>query len=82
MLATLSAAAWWEIAAGLVATLLRVAVSLLIAMLWAVPVGILVGIHPRLAAVWQPVFQVTASGPATALFSGVQLVFLYFPWWP
>jgi|SRR5215469_557282 len=50
------------------ATFLRVEVTLLIATVWTVPAGVLIGMNARLAAVVQPIVQVVASVPATALF--------------
>jgi NitT/TauT family transport system permease protein len=49
-------------------TLVRVEVTLLIAALWTVPVGVAIGLNAKLAAIAQPVVQVVASVPATALF--------------
>jgi NitT/TauT family transport system permease protein len=53
---------------GAGATILRVNVSLLIAAAWTIPAGVAIGFHPRLARILQPVTQVAASVPATALF--------------
>ncbi len=53
---------------GAGATFLRVNVSLAIAAAWTIPVGVMIGFNPRLARVLQPVIQVVASVPATALF--------------
>ena len=50
------------------ATLSRVVLSLLIAVLWTVPVGVAIGFNPRLARIAQPFAQIAASVPATALF--------------
>jgi NitT/TauT family transport system permease protein len=50
------------------ATLLRVTISLLIALAWTVPTGVAIGFHPRLARYAQPFAQIAASVPATALF--------------
>jgi len=50
------------------ATFLRVEFTLLIAALWTVPAGVAIGLNARLAAVIQPIVQVVASVPATALF--------------
>jgi NitT/TauT family transport system permease protein len=50
------------------ATFLRVALSLLIALAWTVPAGVAIGFHPRLARYAQPLAQIAASVPATALF--------------
>jgi NitT/TauT family transport system permease protein len=53
---------------GAGATFLRVNASLLIASAWTIPVGVAIGFNPRLARILQPVSQVAASVPATALF--------------
>lgn len=53
---------------GAGATYLRVNLTLLIAAAWTVPVGVLIGLNPRLARFLQPIIQVVASIPATALF--------------
>jgi NitT/TauT family transport system permease protein len=50
------------------ATFLRVELTLLLATLWTVPAGVMIGSNARLSAVLQPVVQVVASVPATALF--------------
>ncbi|HEY6465671.1 MAG TPA: ABC transporter permease subunit [Candidatus Acidoferrales bacterium] len=49
-------------------TLVRVELTLLIAALWTVPVGVMIGMNAKLAAIAQPIVQVVASVPATALF--------------
>ena len=68
MLLALPAADWVAIAVGLLATLARVAAALVIALAWTIPVGLAIGTNERLARWLQPVVQVTASVPATALF--------------
>jgi NitT/TauT family transport system permease protein len=42
--------------------------SIAIAAAWTIPVGVAIGFHPRLARILQPITQVVASVPATALF--------------
>jgi NitT/TauT family transport system permease protein len=59
--------------AGAGATFLRVVVSLAVGALWTIPVGVAIGTHPRLARVAQPIAQIAASLPATALFPVVLL---------
>ena len=61
---------------GAGATFLRVELSLLLAALWTIPVGVFVGLRPRLSAVAQPIAQIAASVPATALFPVVLLVLI------
>ncbi len=58
---------WLSIGSGIFATALRVFISLAIAMLWTIPLGYAIGSNPRLAKWLQPVVQVVASLPATAL---------------
>jgi NitT/TauT family transport system permease protein len=53
---------------GALATFLRVNVSLVLAAAWTIPVGVAIGFHPRLARIAQPLAQIAASVPATALF--------------
>jgi NitT/TauT family transport system permease protein len=76
MLANLSMAEIRGILLGAGATFLRVELVLALAALWTVPVGVAVGLRPRLAAVAQPIAQIAASVPATALFPIVLLVLI------
>jgi NitT/TauT family transport system permease protein len=57
-----------EIVKGALATFFRVNVALLLASAWTIPVGVAIGFHPRLARIAQPLAQIAASVPATALF--------------
>ncbi len=61
---------------GAGATLLRVLLSLFLATLWTVPAGVAIGFHPRLARIAQPLAQIAASVPATALFPVLLLLLL------
>jgi NitT/TauT family transport system permease protein len=61
---------------GAGATLLRVAFTLLLAGLWTIPVGVIVGLRPKLSAIAQPLAQIAASVPATALFPIILLVLI------
>jgi NitT/TauT family transport system permease protein len=76
MLATLTGPDLGEIFRGAGATFLRVEFTLVLAGLWTIPVGVYVGLRPRLAAVAQPIAQVAASVPATALFPIVLLALI------
>jgi len=53
---------------GAAATFLRVNAALLLSALWTIPVGVTIGLNPRLARVVQPLAQILASVPATAFF--------------
>src|SRR5580704_11890957 len=57
-----------ELLKGAGATFLRVNASLLIASAWTIPTGVAIGFHPRLARIAQPLAQIAASYPATAIF--------------
>ncbi len=72
-------AQWAIIGLGLIATLLRVVVALLIALGWTIPVGVAIGTNRRVAAVLQPLVQIAASVPATALFPVLLLFILDMP---
>jgi NitT/TauT family transport system permease protein len=53
---------------GAAATFLRVNASLLMSALWTIPVGVAIGLNSRLSRVVQPVAQVMASIPSSALY--------------
>jgi NitT/TauT family transport system permease protein len=62
--------------AGAGATFLRVELTLALAGLWTIPAGVIVGLNPRLSAVAQPIAQIAASVPATALFPIILLMLI------
>ena len=74
LLTGLNHAEFLELGSGLVATFLRVALALLIGAAWTIPVGVWIGFNPRLARIAQPLAQIAASVPATALFPVVLLI--------
>ena len=61
---------------GAGATFLRVEFTILLATLWTLPVGVFVGLRPRLSAIAQPIAQIAASVPATALFPIILLALI------
>ncbi len=65
-----------EAALGLAATFLRVNITLLLGALWTIPVGVAIGFNRRLARIAQPLAQIAASVPATALFPVVLLLLI------
>jgi NitT/TauT family transport system permease protein len=67
----LSSIAW-----GAGATFLRVIFTLFLAGLWTVPIGVLIGLKPKVAALAQPIVQILASVPATALFPVILLILI------
>jgi NitT/TauT family transport system permease protein len=74
MLVALSSGEIRGIVRGGGATFLRVEATLVLAGLWTIPVGVFVGLRPRLSALVQPLAQIAASVPATALFPVVLLM--------
>ncbi len=73
MLIALTPNEWVEVIKGVMATFLRVAAALAIALVWTIPVGVLIGSNRRAADFLQPIVQITASVPATALFPVIVL---------
>lgn len=57
-----------EILTGAGATFLRVNAALFLGALWTVPAGVAIGTNPRLSQLMQPLVQIAASIPATAIF--------------
>jgi NitT/TauT family transport system permease protein len=65
-----------QLVLGLGATFLRVAAALVIGAAWTIPVGVWIGFNPRIARIAQPLAQIAASVPATALFPVVLLILI------
>jgi len=74
-LAKLDGADYRELLRSAGLTFLRVNLALIIGAIWTVPVGVAIGFSPRFARIMQPLVQLAASIPATALFP-VILLFL------
>lgn len=57
-------------------TFLRVMLGTLIGTLWTVPVGVAIGLSPKLARFAQPLVQIAASFPANMVFPFITLFYL------
>jgi len=57
-------------------TLGRVMIAVLLGALWTIPVGVWIGLNPRIAKVLQPIIQIAASFPANMLFPFITILFL------
>ena len=68
LLAHLPSSEWARLGLAGGATLGRVLISTVVGTAWAVPVGMAIGLSPRLSRLLQPVVQVMASFPAPMLF--------------
>jgi NitT/TauT family transport system permease protein len=76
VLTALSSSGLRSILWGAGATFLRVEATLVFAGLWTIPVGVYIGLRPKLSAIAQPIAQIAASVPATALFPIVLLALI------
>jgi NitT/TauT family transport system permease protein len=76
MLSGIAAHEWLATLGNAGLTLLRVNGTLLIASAWTIPVGVAIGFEPKLARIAQPLAQIAASVPATALFPIVLLAII------
>lgn len=75
MLRLLNWSDWQNVITGAIWTSVRVFTALVLSLLWTIPVGVIIGRNPKLAQILQPLVQIAASVPATALFP-VLLLFL------
>ena len=76
LMTELTSAELVELARGAGATVLRVSAALALGAAWAIPASVKIGFNPRLARVAQPLAQIAASIPATALFPVALLVLI------
>ena len=79
MLSAVRSTQWIQIGYDAGATLTRVTIALLLALVWTIPAGVLIGGNQRTARWCQPLVQIAASVPATALFPVVLFVVLRWP---
>ena len=70
---------WGRVGVSAAATLVRTTIALVIAAAWTVPAGVAIGTNPRWARRLQPIVQITASIPATAVFPVLLLALLTIP---
>ncbi|MBA3823630.1 MAG: ABC transporter permease subunit [Ktedonobacterales bacterium] len=68
LLAQVSVHDWGQILLGGLLTFLRTVVTLALGLAWTLPLGVVIGTNPKWSRRLQPVVQVVASIPATALF--------------
>ena len=68
MLRHVSKGEWVAIAKGTGLTSVRVVTAIILGTLWTVPVGLAIGLSPKLSRLLQPIVQIAASFPAPMLF--------------
>ena len=59
---------WLHLFSSTAASFLRVVIAVVLASLWTIPMGVMIGRHPRWVMVLQPVIQMAASFPAPMIF--------------
>lgn len=79
LLVQVSLPTWGELLVATLATWLRTVAALAIGIAWTVPIGVAIGLSPRWSRRLQPVVQVIASIPATALFPILLLALVGLP---
>lgn len=68
LLSLMPLSSWKQVAIGALFTAIRVFIVLVISLIITVPIGVSIGRNPKLAQFLQPIVQIAASVPATALF--------------
>lgn len=68
LLRNMAVSEFLRLLAGAGLTFARVNVALILGSVWTIPVGVAIGFNPRLSQLAQPLAQIAASFPATALF--------------
>ena len=76
LLMQLSKNEWGRILPSVGYSFLRVIAAQIIALIWTVPVGVAIGMNKKIANILQPIIQVVASIPATALFPVILIYFM------
>nr|BBH92076.1 ABC transporter permease [Thermogemmatispora argillosa] len=79
LLAQVPLATWGRLVLAAGATWLRTLAALAIGTLWTVPVGVAIGLSPRWSRRLQPLVQIVASIPATALFPALLALLVALP---
>jgi NitT/TauT family transport system permease protein len=75
---TLTGGEWIQLLRSTGATFSRVIIAVALASLWTIPIGVMIGRHPRWSRFLQPVIQMAASFPAPMIFPVVVGVMLAF----
>lgn len=79
LLALVNLGTWGMLLLAAFATWLRTLAALLIGVAWTVPAGVAIGLSPKWSRRLQPIVQVIASIPATAIFPVLLLALLGLP---
>ncbi len=74
----LSGEIYFTILKASIYSLIRTSVAIILAALWTVPLGVYIGMNPKASRIIQPIVQIMASVPATAIFPVVLLFLIKF----
>lgn len=74
LLSTVDKSDYLRVLEGAFFSFFRTTAAIALAALWTVPLGVYIGLNPRAARVLQPIVQIAASVPATAVFPVILLV--------
>ncbi len=77
LLRGMSGAEYRHLGVGAAATFARVILALALAAAWTIPAGVASGFNPRLARLAQPLAQIAASFPSTALFPFILIALIH-----
>jgi NitT/TauT family transport system permease protein len=80
LLVQVNLAMWGSLLLAAFSTWLRTLTALLVGVAWTVPAGVAIGLSPRWSRRLQPIVQVVASIPATALFPVLLLALIGLPY--
>ncbi len=80
LLVRVNLAMWGSLLLAAFSTWLRTLTALLVGVAWTVPAGVAIGLSPRWSRRLQPIVQVVASIPATALFPVLLLALIGLPY--
>jgi len=64
------------LARGALFSLLRTSAAIIMAALWTVPAGVAIGMNVKASRIFQPIVQIVASIPATALFPAIIMILI------
>ncbi len=59
-------------------TCCRVFAAIILGLIWTIPVGVMIGMHPKISEKMQPIVQIAASFPANMLFPFITVLFLQY----
>jgi NitT/TauT family transport system permease protein len=79
LLVQLDLPTWGNLLVAALATWLRILAALVIGVAWTVPLGVAIGLSPRWSRRLQPLVQIVASIPSTALFPLLLLALVSLP---